>query len=141
MRRGFLCAFCLLATAATACKPPPPVTTASGEQVERITLQERFALSTDVKGERLDGERLRKGLPIMERTGAFSVEGDYATSGVVDKSTLTVTITFAGGREHRAALANCAEPKICAFVSEAIKEKLLEREPAVCKSEKVCAKK
>jgi hypothetical protein len=123
------------------CDSGPPVKTSTGEAIEFIAIHEQFALSTDVKGDRLHGERLRKALEIMERTGAFAVEGDYAARGVVDKTSLTVTVRSAGGRERSMVMKNCAEPKMCAFLSEAHKAHVIDREPAACKSDKPCEKK
>ena len=131
----------VVAFAGIACEPPKPVKAASGESIVNVSYEERFPLSNDGKEAAFHGDRLRRAVEMMDRAGLTSMSGSYAATGVLDKSTLTFTVTTADKRERQLVVKNCAEPHLCAFFTEAVKSGVAERMPVVCRDATACAKK
>jgi hypothetical protein len=77
---------------------------------------------------------------MMDKNGVMALQGEYAASGVLDKSTLVVTITTAGSRERKLVVKNCAETHVCAFFAEAVKSGVAEKTPVVCRDAVPCTK-
>jgi hypothetical protein len=123
--RSFVIAFALLA----ACEPPPPVKTASGERLESISVEET----------RLTGDRLRAAVALMDKHGVTGMTGTLSAKGVVDSGSVSVVVRPVGGSERRVTARSCVEPKLCAFLDEALAQHLIERRPVACKSAATCA--
>ncbi|CAN5854694.1 hypothetical protein BH11MYX4_BH11MYX4_56620 [soil metagenome] len=116
-----------------ACSSGPPAKAASGELIESVTYEERFALSTDVHEVKLTGDRLRQALPLMDRAEVTAMSGDFVATGVMDRSTLVFTVRNADQHERRIVLKNCAEPHVCTFLAAAFKDNLIDKMPLVCR--------
>lgn len=127
--------------ALSACDTGPPVRTASGELIASISYEERFPLSNDAHDVTFHGDRLRRVAEMMEKSGALALKGDFAASGVLDKSTLVVTVTTSNAQARKIVMKNCAEPHVCAFFAEAVKGGLAERAPVVCRDAVACSTK
>jgi hypothetical protein len=125
--------------AGSACEPPAPVRTAAGELIESVSYEERFALSSDVKETSFHGDRLRRAVELMDRAGVTAMSGDYSAAGVVDKSTLIITVSAAGHRERKIVLRNCADPNVCKFFATAVQSGVVDKTPAVCRDAIACA--
>jgi len=119
------------------CEPPPPIKTSTGERIDSVTYEEKFARTTDTHEGSFRGDRLRKALELMEKRGLLEREGTYAAAGVVDTSTLTIVVKSAA-KERRIELRNCAEEHVCGFFADAQSQGVVEKQPVVCKSGKVC---
>jgi hypothetical protein len=126
------------ALAIAACEKAPPVKSSSGEQIERISFEESFPLSNDVKESSLRGERLRDGVVLMDKHGVLGLTGERRTSGVLDKSTLTIIVQPTGGGERRLSLRSCSVASVCAFFEEASAQGLVEHKPLVCRNAQPC---
>jgi hypothetical protein len=86
-------AIAIVASGSTgACDSGPPVTSASGMRIGSVSYEERFPLSNDVHDVTLHGDRLRRAVEMMDKTGVMALEGDFAATGVLDKSTLVVIV-------------------------------------------------
>jgi hypothetical protein len=133
--RSFVIAFALLA----ACEPPPPVKTASGERLESVSVEESFPVNPDVKETRLTGDRLRAAVALMDKHGVTGMTGTLSAKGVVDSGSVSVVVRPVGGSERRVTARSCVEPKLCAFLDEALAQHLIERRPVACKSAATCA--
>jgi hypothetical protein len=131
----------LLAFVAVACEPAPPIKTASGERIGGVSYEERFPLSNDGHETTLHGDKLRKAVDMMDRAGVIALTGNYEATGVLDKSTLVVTVTTSDNHERKLVMKNCAEPHVCAFFTEAMKSGLVDRLPVVCRDALPCTKK
>ena len=138
-RPSFL--FALFAFASLACEPAPPVKTASGERIASVSYEERFPLSNDAHETTLHSDRLRRAVEMMDRAGVTAMTGNYEATGVLDKSTLVLTVTTIDRRERKLVVKNCAEPHVCAFFAEAVKSGVAERLPVVCRDALACVKK
>lgn len=123
-----------------ACDPPPPVKAASGERISGIAYEERFPLSNEAKEVALHGDRLRQAVELMEKQGIIAMSGTYEAPGMLDKSTLILTVTTADKHERTLSMKNCAEPKVCAFFTEAVKAGVAEKLPLVCRGAVACVK-
>jgi hypothetical protein len=136
-------ALCLSATFATAfaCDPPPPIKTASGERIDGVKFEEKFPLSTDTNEVTFHGDRLRSAVELLDQAGAITLTGDYEAKGVVDKSTLVMTVRNIDRKERAVTLKNCAEPHVCAFFTDAVKKGVVEKMPVVCRDATPCVKK
>ncbi|MDB4944283.1 MAG: hypothetical protein JWP97_3817 [Labilithrix sp.] len=125
--------------ASAACDSGPPVRSASGEIVESVTFEERFALTNDAASEvRFGGERLRKAMPLLEKTGVSALSGSFSAGHVLDKSTMTITFEGAQKKTRTVTVKNCAEPHVCAFFEQARKEGFVDKLPAVCRGTTAC---
>jgi hypothetical protein len=122
----------------TACGSPPPVQSSSGEAIEAIEIEERFALSSDARSSSLRGEKLKKALVILERHGLFAQGATFEDRSVVDSTTLTLVVRPQGAPERRIVVRNCAEPRVCAFFRDAAESAIVERAPAVCRAKNAC---
>ena len=131
----------LVALVAVACESAPPVKAASGERIDGVSFEERFAVSTDTNEISFHGEGLRKAVELMDRAGVMSMSGNYAATGVLDRSKLTLTVRPIGGQPRVLVVKNCAEPHLCAFFTEATKSGVVEKMPVVCRDAPPCAKK
>lgn len=131
----------LLSFVAFACEPAAPIKTASGERIGGVSYEERFPLSNDGHETTLRGDRLRKAVEMMDRAGVIAMTGNYEATGVLDKSTLVVTVTTFDNRERKLVVKNCAEPHVCAFFTEAVKSGIADRMPVVCRDALACVKK
>ncbi len=131
----------LLAFLGLACEPAPPIKTASGERLGGVSYEERFPLSNDGHATTFHSDRLRRAVEMMDRAGVISMTGNYEATGVVDKSTLVLTVTTSDNRERTLTVKNCAEPHLCAFFAEAVKSGVVERLPVVCRDGLACVKK
>jgi len=131
----------LLCLALLACEGGPPVKTASGQRLAGVTIEERFPLSDNVYEMSFRGERLRKAVELMDKHGVFGLLGNYEASGTLDTSTVTIVIVSGdekGDKERRIVLKNCVETKFCTFAEEAKTAGIIEKQPRVCRSDKMC---
>jgi len=131
----------LLAFVALACEPAAPIKTSSGERIGGFSYEERFPLSNDGHEKTLHGDHLRRAVEMMDRAGVIAMTGNYEATGVLDKSTLVLTVTTFDNRERKLVVKNCAEPHVCAFFAEAVKSGVVERTPVVCRDAVACVKK
>jgi hypothetical protein len=131
-----------LAAFTLACEPAAPIKTASGERIGGVSFEERFPLSNDGHETTLHSDRLRRAVEMMDRAGVIAMSGNYEAPGVLDKSTLVLTVTTFDNRERKLTLKNCAEPHVCAFFTEAVKSGVAEKMPVVCRdATPACVKK
>lgn len=130
----------VLALAAFACDPPPPIKSSSGELIDGIAFQETFALSSEVAESTLHGDRLRNAVALMDKHGVLAMKGVYKAQGVVDKSTLTIVVRPVVGTERRLELRSCAEANVCAFFEDAAANGVVEHKPLVCRNATPCDK-
>jgi hypothetical protein len=121
-----------------ACSSGPPAKTASGEVIEGITYEERFPRTPDVHEVSFKGERLRKAVALMDSTGVTGLEGSFNAAGVLDQSTLILTIHGAEQRKRTIVVKNCAEQHVCAFFAMAVKGEIVEKAPVVCRDSVRC---
>ena len=136
-----LALFVIAALVGLACEPAAPIKTASGERIGGVSFEERFPLSNDGHETTLRGDKLRKAVEQMDRAGVIAMTGNYEAKGVLDKSTLVLTVTTDDKRERVLVVKNCAEPHLCAFFAEAVKSGIVERLPVVCRDGLACVKK
>lgn len=117
------------------------MTTSSGEHIDRITIEERFARSDEVKKTTLRGDRLRAAVDLMDKHGVMNLKGDYEAEGVALASgTVTLIVEPASGEERRIVVESCVQENVCAFFDDAVADGLVERKPVACKSEVPCAR-
>lgn len=109
--------------------------------VGSVSYEERFPLSNDAHDVTLHGDRLRRAVELMDKSGVMALEGDFAATGVLDKSTLAIVITTTDGRARKIVVKNCAEPHVCAFFAEAVKRGIAEKTPVVCREPVACKEK
>ena len=131
----------LLAFLGLACEPAPPIKTGTGERIGGVSYEERFPLSNDGHSTTLRGDKLRRAVEMMDQAGLISMTGHYEGKGVVDKSTLILTVTTFDNRERTLTVKNCAEPHLCVFFAEAVRRGIVEREPVVCRDAVACVMK
>lgn len=124
-----------------ACDPPPPIKTSSGERIASVSFEETAPLTTDTRETTFRGDRLRRAVALMDKHGVFGIEGRYEATGVVDKSTLTMTIKGVDGRERVIVAKNCGQEQLCAFFADAVKEGVIEKLPPICRDPAPCTKK
>jgi hypothetical protein len=124
-----------------ACEPSVPIKTASGERIDGVSYEERFPLSNDAHDATFHGDRLRRAVEMMDRAGVIGMSGSYGSTAVLDKSTLTITVTTSDKRERKIVVKNCAEPHVCAFFTDAMKNGVVEKMPVVCRDAVACAAK
>jgi hypothetical protein len=123
----------LLVLAACDAKPPPK--TASGVRLDYVAFQETFALSQDAKTKRLEGDDLRRAIPLLDKHGVFDLAGrSFAAKDVVEQSTLVVEVKPVDQPARQIVVKSCAEEKICAFFADAAGQGLGLRRPVVCGS-------
>jgi hypothetical protein len=127
-----------LVAALGACDEGPPIKTASGERIGGVSYEERFPLSNDVHSVSFHGDRLRRAVELMDKDGVTGLTGEVASTGVLDKSSLTIVVTGTDGRERKLVVKNCAEPHVCAFFAEAVKSGIAEKLPVVCREPVAC---
>ena len=141
MKRTLVSAALAIVLAAVACEPPPPIKSASGERIESISYEERFPLSTESHEVTFHGDRLRRAVALLDRHGVTALSGEYAATGVLDKSTLVLEVHTAGNGGRKLLLKNCAEPHVCAFFAEAVSSGVVDKLPVVCRDPLACTKK
>lgn len=124
-----------------ACEPSAPIKTSSGERIGAVSYEERFPLSNDGHETTFHGDRLRRAVEMMDRAGVISMTGNYEATGVVDRSTLVLTVTTIDNKERKLVVKNCAEPHLCAFFAEAVKSGVADKTPIVCRDALACVKK
>ena len=129
-----------LVLAISACDQGPPVKTASGERLDRITIEERFATSDEVKETTLQGDRLRVAVELMDKRGATGLTGTFESKAVVASGTVTITIKPVSGAERRIVVKSCVHENVCGFLDDALAKGLIEHKPVACKSEAPCGK-
>lgn len=134
-------AFAAIGSASVACEPPPPVKSASGERVSEVSYEERFPLSNDGHEVTFHGDRLRRAVELLDKHGAMGLSGDFAATGVLDKSTLVFVVRSADNKERKVVVKNCAEAHLCTFFADAVKSGLVEKTPVVCREAVACAAK
>jgi hypothetical protein len=125
--------------ACEACGDGPPIRTASGEHVTGVSYEERFPLSSDTHETTFHGDRLRRAVEMMDRTGMIAMSGTYQAIGALDKSMLIVTIT-AENTQRKLVIKNCAEPTVCGFFANAVKSELVDKAPVVCRDAIPCTR-
>jgi hypothetical protein len=118
----------------------PPVKTASGERIDRLTIEERFATSDEVKETNLRGERLRTAVELMDKHGVMRLQGDFESKAVVVAGTVTLIVKPTTGAERRIVVKSCAHENVCPFLDAALAKGLIEHKPVACKSEAPCGK-
>jgi hypothetical protein len=123
---------------ALACQDGPPAKTASGERIDRVVIEERFALSDEVKETVLRNDRLRAALELMDKHGISKLEGTFESKAVVAKGTVTIVVKPTSGAERRIVVKSCVHEDVCPFLEAAVAQRLLERQPVACKSEAPC---
>ena len=121
------------------CGSGPPVKTSSGESIDRVTIEERFATSDEVKETNLRSDRLRTAIELMEQHGVMSLSGSFA-SKTVHTASVTVIVKPAEGAERRIVVQSCAHENVCPFLEAALAKRLIEHRPMACRSEAPCAK-
>lgn len=126
---------------AAGCEKPPPIKSPSGEAIDIVTYEERFALSSDTHDGSFRAERLKRALEMMDKRGVLAMDGAYEVKGVVASSTLTLVVKPSAGKERKITLENCSEEHVCGFFADAQAAGVVERQPQVCKSAKPCDKK
>lgn len=134
-------ALATLVASSTACDPPPPVKSASGERIGSVSYEEKFPLSNDGHEATFRGDRLRRAVELLDKNGVMTLSGDFQASGVLDKSTLVLVVRNTDDKERRLVVKNCAEPHVCAFFAEAVKSGIVERPPVVCRDAVACSAK
>ncbi|MBX3214668.1 MAG: hypothetical protein KF850_21715 [Labilithrix sp.] len=122
------------------CGGGPPVKTASGERIERVTIEERFATSDEVKETTLRGERLRTAVELMDEHDVTTLNGNFESKSVVHTGNVTVIVKPVTGAERRIFVESCAHKKLCPFLEAAQAKGLIERRPLACKSEARCGR-
>jgi len=135
----------LLALASTSacvlgCGAAPPVRTSSGEQLEKVTIEERFATSDEVKETNLRGNRLRTAVDLMDEHGVTSLTGSFESKAVVHTGSVTLIVKPVAGSERRIVVQSCAQKNVCPFLDAAFAKGLIEHKPVACKSEAPCEK-
>lgn len=130
----------LVGVLVSACAAPAPVKSASGEAIAAVTIEERFALDKEVREASLRGDRLRDAVPLMDRHGVLGMSGAFVGEGVLDQSTLVLTVRPAAGPARQIVVRNCAEPKVCAFFAEAAGKGLVDHRPLACRGDTPCAR-
>ena len=140
--RSLLCACAFASTAVfiLGCSDAPPVKTAAGERLERLTIEERFATSDEVKETNLRGERLRTAVDLMDEHGVSGLTGTFESKAVVHTGSVTLIIKPTEGAERRIAVQSCAHENVCPFLDAALAKGLLEHKPLACKSGARCEK-
>jgi len=130
-------AFVLIASVASACTPQVVVTEA-GERITGISLEEHYALTTDVRESTFRGDTLKKMVASMDKHGVFSLTGTYEARGVLDDGSVIVVIRTADDRERRIVVKNCMEPHLCEFLGDALADGSVHHKPSVCRTQNVC---
>jgi hypothetical protein len=115
------------------------VKNATGETVDSVSYEERFALSPDPQTHPFRGDRLDRVVKLLDKHGLMGVEATHEAKAVDVAS--AVLITTINGKEKKIFVKNCAHEKVCAFFAEAASSELIEKQPQVCKSGKPCDKK
>ncbi|MBN9166472.1 MAG: hypothetical protein BGO98_43975 [Myxococcales bacterium 68-20] len=123
-----------------ACENGPPVKTASGERIDRLTIEERFATSDEVKETSLRGERLRNAVELMDKHGVTSLKGSFESKAVVHTGSVTLIVKPVERQERRIVVQTCAQENVCPFLEAALAKGLIEHKPVACKSEAPCEK-
>jgi hypothetical protein len=121
-----------------ACQGGPPAKTASGELIDRVVIEEEFALSDKVNKTTLRGDQLRTALELMDKHGISKLEGKFESKSVVAKGTVTIIVKPTSGVERRIVVNSCVHESVCPFFEAAVAQKLLDRQPVACKSEAPC---
>ena len=116
------------------------MTTASGERIERLTIEERFATSDEVKETNLRSERLRTAVALMDEHGVTGLNGTFDSKAVVNTGSVTLIIKPAEGTERRIVVQSCVQKNVCPFLDAALSKGLIERRPLACKSDASCEK-
>ena len=122
------------------CSDAPPVKTASGERIERLTIEERFATSDEVKETNLRSERLRTAVDLMDEHGVTQLTGTFDSKAVVHTGSVTLLVKPVDGKERRIVVQSCAQKNVCPFLDAAFAKGLIEHKPVACKSEAPCDK-
>ena len=130
----------LSALGLAACSDGPPVKTASGERIQKLTIEERFTLSDEVKETTLRSERLRSAVELMEKHGVMRLSGTFESKAVVQTGTVTLIVAPASGPERRIVVNSCAHENVCPFLDAALEKGLIERRPMACRSQAPCGK-
>ena len=128
----------LLPAAVIACDGGPPVKSASGERIEHLSIEESFPTSDEVKETTLRGDKLRTAIELMEKHGAFDLKGTFESKAGVANGTVTLAVKPVGASERRIVVKSCVHKNVCAFLGEAVEQKLLPRLPVACKSTATC---
>jgi len=121
-----------------ACQDGPPAKTAAGEHIDRVVIEEEFAMSDQVKKTTLSGDKLRTALELMDKHGVTKLEGTFESKSVVAKGTVTIVVKPTSGAERRIVVNSCVHETVCPFLEAAVAQKLLDRQPVACKSEAPC---
>ena len=133
MRSSLLVLFVL----ACSCDPPP-ARTASGELIDSVAWQERFARTNDARDTRLTGKALEKAVPLLDQNQVTALHGEFAASGKIDEASLVFTVQARNKPERTVIMKNCAETHVCAFLKAAVRDGVTERLPGLCKSAPPC---
>jgi hypothetical protein len=121
-----------------ACQEGPPAKTASGEDIDRVVIEEEFALSDKVDKTTLRGDQLQTALELMDKHGISKLEGTFESKSVVAKGTVTIVVKPTRSAERRIVVKSCVHESVCPFLEAAVAHKLLDRQPVACKSEAPC---
>ena len=130
---ALLCGFAVV----TSCTGRPPVTTASGERIDAVTVEESFATSEDVRETSFRGDRLRTAVDLLEKHGILGLTGSFE-SKAVHTGKVTLIVKPSGAAERRIVVDTCVHERVCAFFHDAHGRGLVERIPVACKSETPC---
>ncbi|MBX3221286.1 MAG: hypothetical protein KF795_12255 [Labilithrix sp.] len=122
------------------CDDGPPVKTASGERIDRVTIEERFVTSDEVKETTLRGERLRTAVELMDKHDVMTLSGSFESKAVVHTGSVTLIVKPATGAERRIVVESCVQKNVCAFLEAAQAKGLIEHKPVACRSEARCGK-
>jgi hypothetical protein len=117
-----------------------PVKTASGEHIDTVTIEERFATSDKVKETSLRGARLRAAVDLMDKHGVTGLKGTFESKAVMNTGTVTLIVKPSSGAERRTVVSSCVQENVCPFLEAAKASGLIEHTPVACKTEAPCAK-
>lgn len=130
-----------IALGVMACGPVTTIKTSSGDQIGHASFEERFPLSSEAHEVTFHGDDLRRAIALMDRHGVLALSGTYEASGVLDKSTLVLSVRTTDDRERKVVVKNCAEPHVCAFFTEAVTSGVVKKTPVICRDVVACTKK
>lgn len=117
----------------------PSARTASGEALDFVAWQERFARTNEARETRLTGKGLEKAVPLLDQNQVTSLHGEYAAFGKVDEASLVFTVQVHDKPERIVIMKNCAETHVCAFLKAAVRDGVVEKLPGLCKSAGPCS--
>ena len=115
-----------------------PARLASGEVLDSVAWQEHFARTMDVRDTSLTGKDLVKAIPLLDQSQVAQLSGEFVAAGQVDEASVVFTLRVHDRPERTIVMKNCAEKRVCAFLTAASKDGLVEKLPALCRRAGPC---